>query len=218
MPQVLQGQTRVSEVLFWEQVVLQLQGSAHKAKEITRMSSRTTILAKVNWPIIYFIQQTLRKQAAKLTSIDTISTTAQSVSIILKTEACPTVYPAWKGAITRRTQWRKNKNAALSYMQISLNWTLLRMPPRWHSPFKPQALSDLNWIIDHLAPLNRNYFGPRPIDITIECDASSVRWGALSHGEVAQGRWSKLDISNHINYLEFLNSVLCLTSICGLNA
>ena len=29
----------------------------------------------------------------------------------------------------------EHKNAAPSYMQISLNWTLLRMPHSWHSPF-----------------------------------------------------------------------------------
>ena len=28
-----------------------------------------------------------------------------------------------------------SQNAAPSYMQIRLNWTLLRMPPSWHSPF-----------------------------------------------------------------------------------
>ena len=47
----------------------------------------------------------------------------------------------------------------------------------------PQTLSDLNWMTDHLARLDGNYFGPRPKDITIECDASLVGWGALSQGE-----------------------------------
>ena len=133
---VLQGQPRVLEVVLREQVVLHLQGSAYKQKKITRKSSCTTILAKVSWPIIYIRQQISRKQAAKLTSIDTLSTTAQSVSIILKKEAHQTYVRALKGAIERRTQWWKHKNAAPSYMQISLNWTLLRMPPSWHSPFK----------------------------------------------------------------------------------
>ena len=137
---VLQGQPRVLEVVLREKVVLHLQGSvqgsAYKQKKITRKSSCTTILAKVSWRIINIRQQISRKQAAKLTSIDTLSTTAQSVSIILKKEAHQTYVRAWKGAITRRTQWWKHKNAAPSYMQISLNWTLLRMPPSWHSPFK----------------------------------------------------------------------------------
>lgn len=38
-------------------------------------------------------------------SIDTLSTTAQSVSIILKKEAHQTYVRALKGAIERRTQW-----------------------------------------------------------------------------------------------------------------
>ena len=76
----------------------------------------------------------------------------------------------------------------------------------------PQALSDLT---DLLAQLNGNYFGPRPVDITIECDASLVGWGALSHGEVAQGRWSELEISNHINYLELLAAFYALQAFVG---
>ena len=32
-------------------------------------------------------------------------------------------------------QWRKSKNPATSCMQISINRTLLRMSPSWHSPF-----------------------------------------------------------------------------------
>ena len=76
----------------------------------------------------------------------------------------------------------------------------------------PQALSDLT---DHLAQLNGNYFGPRPVDITIECDASLVGWSALSHGEVAQGRWSELEISNHINYLELLAAFYALQAFVG---
>ena len=79
----------------------------------------------------------------------------------------------------------------------------------------PQALSDLNWITDHLAQLNGNYFGPRPIDITIECDASLVGWGALSHGEIAQGRWSELEISSDINYLELLAAFYALQAFVG---
>ena len=102
---VLQGQPRVLEVVLREQVVLHLQGSAYKQKKITRKSSCTTILAKVSLPIIYIRQEISRKQAAKLTSIDTLSTTAQSVSIILKKEAHQTYVRALKGAIERRTQW-----------------------------------------------------------------------------------------------------------------
>ena len=79
----------------------------------------------------------------------------------------------------------------------------------------PQALSDLNWITDHLAQLNRNYFGPQPIDVTIECDASLVGWGALSHGKVAQGRWSELEISSHINYVELLAAFYALQAFVG---
>ena len=149
---VLQGEPRVLEAVLREQVVLHLQGSGYKQKEITRKSSCT----KVSWPIIYIRQQISRKQAAKLTSIETLSTTAQSVSIILKKEAHQTYVRAWKGAITRRTQWWKHKNAAPSYMQISLNWTLLRMPPSWHSPFNNILYLDSFFYLDYVFHLDNN--------------------------------------------------------------
>ena len=45
---VLQGQPRVLDAVFRAQVVLQLQRSAYKQKELTRKSLFTTVLAKVS--------------------------------------------------------------------------------------------------------------------------------------------------------------------------
>lgn len=67
-----------------------------------------------------------------------------------------------------------------------------------------QAISDLHWVINNISSLNGNLFGPRPIDLVIESDASLVGWGAFSHGQPAQGKWSELEASYHINYLELL--------------
>ena len=67
-----------------------------------------------------------------------------------------------------------------------------------------QAISDLHWVLQNLSQLNGCYFGSRPIDVIIECDASLIGWGAFSEGQPAQGRWSDLEASNHINYLELL--------------
>jgi len=67
-----------------------------------------------------------------------------------------------------------------------------------------QSILDLRWIIENLGHLNGNFFGPRPIDIVIESDASLVGWGAFSCGQPAQGKWSKSEASNHVNYLELL--------------
>lgn len=74
----------------------------------------------------------------------------------------------------------------------------------------PQALLDLEWVIKNISKVNGVYFGPRPIDTVIECDASLAGWGAYSHGQPAQGRWSKLESSHHINYLELLAAFYAL--------
>lgn len=73
-----------------------------------------------------------------------------------------------------------------------------------HVGLSHQAISDLRLIMNNLASWNGSFFGPRPIDIVIESDASLVGWGAFSRGQPAQGKWSELEASYHINYLELL--------------
>ena len=68
----------------------------------------------------------------------------------------------------------------------------------------PQAKSDLHWIINNLARFNGCFFGERPIDILIECNASLAGWGASCGGQSANDQWSLLEARNHINYLELL--------------
>ena len=74
----------------------------------------------------------------------------------------------------------------------------------------PQAKSDLHWIINNLAEFNGCFFGERPIDIYIECDASLAGWGASCGGQSANGQWSILEAHNHINYLELLAALYAL--------
>ena len=74
----------------------------------------------------------------------------------------------------------------------------------------PQAKSDLHWIINNLAKFNGCFFGERPIDIYIECDASLAGWGASCGGQSANGQWSILEAHNHINYLELLAALYAL--------
>ena len=60
------------------------------------------------------------------------------------------------------------------------------------------------------------FFGERPIDIYIECDASLAGWGASCGGQSANGRWSILEAHNHINYLELLAALYVrFTSLCA---
>ena len=74
----------------------------------------------------------------------------------------------------------------------------------------PQAKSDLHWIINSLAKFNGCFFGERPIDIFIECDASLAGWGASCGGQSANGQWSLWEAHDHINYLELLAAVYAL--------
>ena len=53
---------------------------------------------------------------------------------------------------------------------------------------RPQAKSDLHWIINNLAKFNGCFFGEHPIDIYIECDASLAGWGASCGGQSANGQ------------------------------
>ena len=52
----------------------------------------------------------------------------------------------------------------------------------------PQAKSDLHWIINNLAKFNGCFYGKRPIDIYIECDASLTGWGASCGGQSVNGQ------------------------------
>ena len=54
------------------------------------------------------------------------------------------------------------------------------------------------------------FFGERPIDIYIECDASLAGWGASCGGQSANGQWSILEAHNHINHLELLAALYAL--------
>ena len=46
-------------------------------------------------------------------------------------------------------------------------------------------------------------------------DASLLGWGAVCDGRRIQGRWSKLESSNHINYLELLAAFYALQSFAN---
>ena len=63
----------------------------------------------------------------------------------------------------------------------------------------PQAKADFHWIINNLAKFNGCFFGERPIDIYIECDASLTGWGASCGGQSSNGQRSILEAHNHIN-------------------
>ena len=63
------------------------------------------------------------------------------------------------------------------------------------------ALVDLKCVIHNLSQYNVCYFGPKPISLIIASDASLLGWGATCDGQPAQGQWSTLVVSHHINYL-----------------
>ena len=74
----------------------------------------------------------------------------------------------------------------------------------------PCARSDLRWVIENISQLNGFMFGNRPADVSIECNASLVGWGAVCNGQTANARWSLLESEHHINYLELLAAFLAL--------
>ena len=79
-----------------------------------------------------------------------------------------------------------------------------------HVCLSSDAIADLNWVIHNLFQYNGCYFGPKPIALIIESDASLLGWGATCNGQPAQGQWSVLEVSHHINYLELLAAFYAL--------
>jgi len=79
-----------------------------------------------------------------------------------------------------------------------------------HMSLNLQTVTDLNWVVHNLPKYNGHYFGPRPHGVVIEADASLLGWGATCNSEPAQGQWSPLEASHHINYLELLAAFYAL--------
>ena len=79
-----------------------------------------------------------------------------------------------------------------------------------HISLSSYTLADLNWVIHNLSQYNGCYFGPKPISLIIASDASLLGWGTTCDGQPAQGQWSTLEVSHHINYLELLAAFYAL--------
>ena len=84
-----------------------------------------------------------------------------------------------------------------------------------HILLSSDALADLNWVIHNFSQYNGCYFGPKPISLIIASDASLLGWGATCDGQPAQGQWSTLEVSHHINYLELLAAFYALQTFAA---
>ena len=65
--------------------------------------------------------------------------------------------------------------------------------------------------------MNEKSIRKGPIDFFIETDASKNGWGACFNGKFAGGRWSSLESTNHINFLELFAIFLALKSFFSSN-
>ena len=81
-----------------------------------------------------------------------------------------------------------------------------------HISLSSDALADLNWVIHNLSQYNGCYFGPKPYHPS---DASLLGWGTTCDGQPAQGQWSTLEVSHHINYLELLAAFYALQTFAA---
>ena len=84
-----------------------------------------------------------------------------------------------------------------------------------HILLSSDALADLNWVIHNLSQYDGCYFGPKPFSLIIASDASLLGWGATCDGQPAQGQWSTLEVSHHINYLELLAALYALQTFAA---
>jgi hypothetical protein len=68
------------------------------------------------------------------------------------------------------------------------------------------AVSELHWWIKNVEYKNGKHIRPKSIDYTFQSDASLLGWGCFdtSSHQFANGRWSRKEALNPINYLELL--------------
>ena len=76
----------------------------------------------------------------------------------------------------------------------------------------PQAKEELGWWQTHLTHWNGRTTLRRPIQITIQSDASLAGWGAVCSGVKTGGSWTPQEREMHINCLELLATELAMKS------
>ena len=72
---------------------------------------------------------------------------------------------------------------------------------------------ELKWWIDNLSYQKRLIDHGNP-DLSITTDASTLGWAAKCDGQEIGGRWSVVEATHHINYLELLASSLAVKAFC----
>ena len=73
-----------------------------------------------------------------------------------------------------------------------------------------ESITEITWWFENVRTLNGKPIRMGPVDFYLETDASNDGWGAHFNGTHAGGRWSALESTNHINYLELLAIFLAL--------
>lgn len=80
-----------------------------------------------------------------------------------------------------------------------------------------ESVNEMKWWLDNLENSNGKLIRPNPIDLWLETDASSQGWGCYWDQNFAGGRWSVLESTYHINYLELLAMFMALKSFFKTN-
>lgn len=73
-----------------------------------------------------------------------------------------------------------------------------------------KSLQEITWWLKNVEKLNGKPIRTREIDVFIETDASTTGWGCYFEEKFVGGRWSVLESTNHINFLELLAVFLAL--------
>ena len=104
---------------------------------------------------------------------------------------------------------------ALHYRALQdLKIQALRRHPSYQKPAQltQEAKSDLQWWIVSLPLHCLNPIVKPEATLTIESDASNSGWGKTCHRVRTGGRWTSLEVQEHINYLELKAAFLALQS------
>ena len=83
-----------------------------------------------------------------------------------------------------------------------------------HMILSPSSKTELTWWIENMSSVKRDISHPNPSRV-IQTDASKKGWGAVVANEETGGRWTAIEATNHINFLELLAAFFALKAFCS---
>ena len=75
--------------------------------------------------------------------------------------------------------------------------------------------TEIIWWSHNVRTLNGKPIRPSPVQFWIETDASLQGWGACLDDKTSGGRWTNMESTYHINYLELLSIFNALKALCA---